>query len=91
MFGKELKIISVIDRLENIMGKGENAGNQHFLLFPQCFQVFFIRVLKSWDCVVKSLAFFKRGTMHQWQVTFKLFSLKVRVVECPYLLKVLFL
>ena len=20
------------------MGKGENAGNQHFLLFPQCFQ-----------------------------------------------------
>ena len=22
------------------MGKGENAGNQHFLLFPQCFQPF---------------------------------------------------
>ena len=22
---------------ENIWGKGENAGNQHFLLFPQCF------------------------------------------------------
>ena len=22
---------------ENILGKGENAGNQHFLLFPQCF------------------------------------------------------
>ena len=22
---------------ENIVGKGENAGNQHFLLFPQCF------------------------------------------------------
>ena len=22
---------------ENIMGKGENAGNQHFLLFFQCF------------------------------------------------------
>ena len=21
---------------ENIVGKGENAGNQHFLLFPQC-------------------------------------------------------
>ena len=30
------------DRLENIVGKGENAGYQHFLLFPQCFQnVFF--------------------------------------------------
>ena len=22
---------------EKIVGKGENAGNQHFLLFPQCF------------------------------------------------------
>ena len=22
---------------ENIVGKGENAGNQHFLLVPQCF------------------------------------------------------
>ena len=27
-----------IDLEENIVGKGENAGNQHFLLFPQCFQ-----------------------------------------------------
>ena len=24
--------------VENIEGKGENAGYQHFLLFPQCFQ-----------------------------------------------------
>ena len=23
---------------ENLVGKGENAGYQHFLLFPQCFQ-----------------------------------------------------
>ena len=22
---------------ENIVGKGENAGNQHFLIFTQCF------------------------------------------------------
>ena len=25
---------------ENIVGKGENAGNQHFHLFPQCFLPF---------------------------------------------------
>ena len=25
---------------ENILGKGENAGNQHFLLFPPCFLPF---------------------------------------------------
>ena len=31
-------IISVFDSVQNIEGKGENAGNQHFLLFPQCFQ-----------------------------------------------------
>ena len=28
----------VFDRVENIVGKGENAGNQHFLLFYPCFQ-----------------------------------------------------
>ena len=27
----------LFDRAENIVGKGENAGDQHFLLFLQCF------------------------------------------------------
>ena len=31
-------IISVFDRVENIVGREENAGYQHFLIFPQCFQ-----------------------------------------------------
>ena len=30
--------IFVFERVENIVGKGENAGYQHFLLFPQCCQ-----------------------------------------------------
>ena len=34
-------------REENIVGKGENAGYQQFLLFPQCFQKF------SFDDVLK--------------------------------------
>ena len=29
---------------ENIVGKGENAGNQHFLLFPQCFLPFLTQI-----------------------------------------------
>ena len=29
---------NVFSRVESIEGKGENAGNQHFLLFPHCFQ-----------------------------------------------------
>ena len=31
-------IIFVFDKVENIVGKGENAGYQHFPLYPQCFQ-----------------------------------------------------
>ena len=28
-------MISLFDRVKNTAGKGENAGYQHFLLFPQ--------------------------------------------------------
>ena len=31
-------LISLFDRVEKIVGEGENAGYQHFLLFPHCFQ-----------------------------------------------------
>ena len=48
-------MISIFDRVENIVRKGENAGYQHFLHFSQCFQKgFFFSVVKKWDCVVKS-------------------------------------
>ena len=32
------KLEFVFGRVENIVGKGENVGYQHFLLFPLCFQ-----------------------------------------------------
>ena len=49
---------SVFDRKENIVGKGENAGYQHFLLFPRCFQkAAFLGVVISRDCVVKSFKY----------------------------------
>ena len=32
--------ILVKQPFENIVGKGENAGNQHFLLFLQCFLLY---------------------------------------------------
>ena len=35
---KKKKIKFVLGWVENIVVKGENAGYQHFLLFPQCFQ-----------------------------------------------------
>ena len=31
-------MIYVFDRIENIVKKGENAGNRHFHPCPQCFQ-----------------------------------------------------
>ena len=31
-------VISVFDRVENIVGEREHAGFQHFLLFSQCFE-----------------------------------------------------
>ena len=44
----------VFDRVEKIVGKGENAGYQHFVLFPHCFQQpSSFRVHKLGDCVVK--------------------------------------
>ena len=33
-----IMIISVFDRVENIVGKGEIARCEQFLLFPKCFQ-----------------------------------------------------
>ena len=32
------KLKFVLGRVENIVGKGTNAGYQHFHLYPQCFQ-----------------------------------------------------
>ena len=50
---EKLKI--VLSRVVNIVGKGENAGYQHFLLFLQCLKkkTFFFKIYKSWDCVVR--------------------------------------
>ena len=31
-------MIMLDDRVKNIVGRGENVGNQHFLLFPLCFE-----------------------------------------------------
>ena len=36
------------DRTENLVGKRENAGNQHFLVFPQDLQMYsFLGVVKT--------------------------------------------
>ena len=37
------------------MGKGKNAGYQHFLLFPQCCEKASVQVIKTWHCLVDDL------------------------------------
>ena len=46
-------MISVFDRFENIVEKGENVGYQHFLLFSHYFPKPSSLQLLSRDCVVK--------------------------------------
>ena len=42
-------LLSVFDKIENVVGEGENAGCQHFLLFPQGFQkASFLESLRVW-------------------------------------------
>ena len=47
------KLKFVLGGVEIIVGKGENAGYQQFVLFPQCFQKgFYFSIFQSQDRVV---------------------------------------
>ena len=49
------KLKFVLGRIENIVGKGENAGYQHFSPFPTMFtKGFFLKDIKIWNCEVYS-------------------------------------
>ena len=48
------KLKNALERVENIVGKGENAGYWHYPLFSTMFtKCFLYRVVKSRDCVIK--------------------------------------
>ena len=42
LFTTQSRLLTTLEKnaLENTVGKEENAGNQHFLLFPQCFLLY---------------------------------------------------
>ena len=49
------------ERLENNLEKGENAGYQHFLLFPELFsKVFSVRFVKTRERVVKNRILYQK-------------------------------
>ena len=63
-------MISFFLRVENAVGKGENAGYQHFILFPQCFpKPSSLESLKSGFCG-KELKLFQFGIV--WKRFYKL-------------------
>ena len=47
-----------LERVENIVGKEKNAGYQHFLLFPKCFQKGFLLSYKSELCGKELIHFY---------------------------------
>ena len=42
LFTTQPRLVTPMDKkaFENILGKGENAGSQHFHLFTQCFLIY---------------------------------------------------
>ena len=45
----------IFDEISNIVWNWENAGNQHFLLFKQCFLKSWFPEVKVWNCLVNSI------------------------------------
>ena len=79
---KTEKLKFVLGMGENIVGKGENAGHQHFLLSPECFQkaslyrslkvgVQYGKELKQFCCsstvIEVSMIFYMIGTTKSWE------------------------
>ena len=55
LYMTKLKAFADDNRVENTVGNGENVGYQHFSPVPTVFsKAVFLRVVKSWDFVVKS-------------------------------------
>ena len=63
--------ISVFERVENIVGKGENAGYQNFFLFSQCFQCL-INCLRPINLTQSLSEQFRRLVYHKYQKEFPL-------------------
>ena len=53
-----------LGRVDNTLGKGDNTGYQHFLLFPLCFQkLSFDEDVKSLDPALKRSSFTKQQVL----------------------------
>ena len=66
LFTRQSRLLTTLRKrpFQNIERKGENAGNQHFLLFPQCFPPFPIINFKIQSFLVcqVQIQYFEFGT-----------------------------
>ena len=55
LFTTQSRLLTTVKQrgFENIVGKGENDDNHHFLLFPQCFLPFPSKIKGFWKCCRK--------------------------------------
>ena len=61
VFKAQCRLLKTVRKVtfENIVGKEENAGYQHFLLFPQCFLSYQRRIAlfeSLWNCRLRLLS-----------------------------------
>ena len=62
---------------ENIVGKGENAGHQHFLLFSQCFLPFPKQISILWSHLFCRLQMLSNWTGLQYRRLVKILSVHI--------------
>ena len=76
-------IVSVFDSVENIVGKGENTGFQHFLLYPQCFEK------ASFPDKSKGVIVWERVKLNETHVLIYIFTGKV-IMHDPFAMRPFF-
>ena len=69
---------------ENIVGKGENAGNQHFLLFPQCFLPYLTLSQTSPGFYMSPFFSFSHSVFYPFVELSGIF-IKLRIVVCKFI------
>ena len=71
------KTETAFGKVENIVGKGENAGHQHFLLFPQSFS----KAFSLWGLCSKGLRYNVPGIIPQIDSSYiTVFTEKMKII-----------
>ena len=77
-----MKILKIdFGSVENLVGKGENAGAQHFLLFLKCFKSSLFQGHYKWGLCGKELTVLQQNEQHRLKIQTKQFSVVSMIVR----------